>query len=254
MNGMKILLLEDDEALAMGIEYSLKNEGYTVERISTYQEGLLWLRQYIKNPVRVAALFDVMLPDGNGFDLLQEFRRAGINIPVLFLTAISDEINVVQGLEIGADDYITKPFRVKELLSRLKAVIRRYDSTSGSKQPEVRRQESDAGVYRYRDLIIETNRASVIKCSAETEDACIELTSGEYRLLLYLVQNQGIVLERTRILERVFDKNGTYIDDNTLSVYMKRLRDKIGDTDKNVPYIKTIRGIGYMMERENACQ
>lgn len=256
---IKILLLEDDTALAMGIEYSLKSEGYEVERMATYAEGLKWLENYDESAGNVAALFDVMLPDGNGFELLRRYRSAGVNIPVIFLTAVSDEGNVVQGLDIGADDYIAKPFRVRELISRLNAVIRRFynsGQTNTGLIGDVKGDSNDNEIISYRDLRINIRQASVAKLVSylgACEKVNIELTSGEYRLLLYFVNNQGIVLERDRLLMRLFDSNGSFVDDNTLSVYINRLREKIGDRDKNKPYIKTVRGIGYMMEREDVC-
>ena len=254
---MKVLLLEDDAALAMGIVYSLKNEGYEVEHIKSYAEGVKWLDMNKSNASEIVALFDVMLPDGNGFDMLRAFQAQGVDIPVLFLTAVSDEVNVVQGLDLGADDYITKPFRVKELISRLNAVCRRYYRQKDTVKIDEacttagESKEKD-GVFRYRDLSINTRTAIVMRTSDIGESINIELTPGEYKMLLYFIDNQGIVLERSRILERLFDSNGAFIDDNTLSVYIKRLREKIGDIDRNAPYIKTVRGVGYMMEKENA--
>ncbi len=237
---IKVLLLEDDEALAMGIEYSLLGEGYEVQRVASYKEGVEWLQQYNKNETNIVALFDVMLPDGNGFDLLSLFRSKGIDFPVIFLTAVSDEINVVQGLDLGADDYISKPFRVKELLSRLNAVVRRYYRTNNN---------ADSHIVNYRDISINEQTASVYKKSEKGEFIPVELTPNEYKLLLYFVHNQGILLERSVILERLFDANGAFVDNNTLSVYIRRLREKIGDIDKNSPYIKTVHGVGYTMEK-----
>ena len=253
---MKVLLLEDDAALAMGIVYSLKNEGYEVEHIKSYAEGVKWLDANKLNTSEIVALFDVMLPDGNGFDMLRAFQTQGVDIPVLFLTAVSDEVNVVQGLDLGADDYITKPFRVKELVSRLNAVCRRYYRHQSAENAVHSRNTTDElntaeGIFYYRDLNINTHTAIVMRTSDSGESINIELTPGEYRMLLYFIHNQGIVLERSKILERLFDSNGAFIDDNTLSVYIKRLREKIGDIDRNAPYIKTVRGVGYMMEKEN---
>ena len=236
---ISILLLEDDEALAMGLLYSLKKEGYNVTRIATYKEGLDYLNNYSKED-NLLAIFDVMLPDGNGFELLEEYRRAGVNIPVIFLTAVSDEINIVQGLDIGADDYITKPFKVKELLSRIKAVIRRYYAS-------ILKQETS--VIRYKNLIIDESKALVKKVTDDKEELSVELTSNEYKLLLYFLHNQGILLKRNVLLERLFDNNGSFVDDNTLSVYIRRLREKL-DNDKDI--IKTVHGLGYIMEKENA--
>lgn len=256
---MKILLVEDDMALSMGIKYSLENEGYIVESANSYQSGIEWMNNYITTRTRnkihgikneqenILGLFDVMLPDGNGFALLSEFKEHNIDIPVIFLTALSDEINVVQGLELGADDYISKPFRVKELMSRIKAVSRRYEKQSNKNEKTV----VDNKNIRYRDIEIDIRKAEVYKIVSEDKEL-LELTQNEYKLLIYFINNQGIVLNRNTILEKLFDSRGNFIDDNTLSVYIKRLREKIGDTDKDNPYIKTVRGVGYMMEKDNA--
>lgn len=233
---INILLLEDDEALAMGLLYSLKKEGYNVTSIKTYKEGMDYLKknQSFNN---LLCLFDVMLPDGNGFDLLLEYRKAGLNMPVIFLTAISDEINIVQGLDMGADDYITKPFKVKELLSRIKAVTRRYYSKDLSKE---------SSLIRYGNLLVDESKAEV-KLIGESE-LVLDLTPNEYKLLLYFLHNQGILLTRNNLLEKLFDNNGSYVDDNTLSVYINRLREKL---EHGKDYIKTVHGLGYIMEKEN---
>jgi DNA-binding response OmpR family regulator len=186
-----------------------------------------------------------MLPDGNGYDLLQYCRSIGNNMPVIFLTAAADEVNVVQGLELGADDYVAKPFRVKELVSRIKAVSRRYGVAPV--KPEITVPD-DSGVMRYGGLEIDTGLAKVYRI-ADTDGkegkVNVELTPIEYRLLVFLMQNRGQVLSREIILDRLFDGSGNYVDNNTLSVYVKRLREKLGDVDKDKPYIKTVRGIGY---------
>lgn len=234
---INIVLVEDDEALAMGLTYSLKKEGYKVMVISSYKEGINYLNN-IKNYENMLGLFDVMLPDGNGFDLFAEYKKAGIDMPVIFLTAVSEEINIVQGLDMGADDYITKPFKVKELLSRIKAVLRRYY------QCYIRDESS---LIRYKNLVIDESTA-VVKIVGETENT-VELTSSEYRLLLYFLHNQGIVLTRNTLLEKLFDNKGSYVDDNTLSVYIRRIREKL-ECGRN-EYIKTVHGLGYIMEKEN---
>lgn len=236
-NVINIILVEDDEALTMGLTYSLKKEGYKVTVISSYKEGINYLNN-IKNHQNMLGLFDVMLPDGNGFDLYTEYKKAGMDIPVIFLTAVSEEINIVQGLDMGADDYITKPFKVKELLSRIKAVLRRYYRSD---------IKGESSLIRYKNLVVDESKA-VVKIVSETENI-VELTSSEYRLLLYFLHNQGIVLTRNTLLEKLFDNKGTYIDDNTLSVYIRRIREKL-ECGKN-EYIKTVHGLGYIMEKEN---
>lgn len=230
---VEILLLEDDVALAMGIEYSLKSEGYEVTHISTFNEGKNIINTIDLKEKNYVGIFDVMLPDGNGFDLLNIIRNMGCDMPVIFLTAMADEINIVQGLDLGADDYITKPFHVKELMSRLKAVIRRY-------------RIGDIAIY-YKDLKIDTSKSAVYKIN-NNEINKLELTQSEYKLLLLFIKNKNVVLERDVILDKIFDSNGSFVDDNTLSVYIKRLRNKLGDESGNKPYIRTVRGIGYIME------
>lgn len=241
---MKIMLVEDDEALAMGISYSLKQEEYEVMHFNNFAGAKAFFDKE-KPEEAMLGLFDVMLPDGNGYSLLEYCRGLGNDMPVIFLTAAADEVNVVQGLELGADDYIAKPFRVKELVSRIKAVSRRYEAAVAG------RPKTDcAAVIRYRNLEVDTGLAKVYR-AVDAEEGIqrvnVELTPIEYRLLSFFLQNRGQVLSREVILDRLFDGSGNYVDDNTLSVYVKRLREKLGDTDRDKPYIKTIRGIGYVM-------
>lgn len=152
---------------------------------------------------------------------------------MIFLTAYDDEVNVVMGFELGADDYIAKPFRVKELLVRIKSVLRRYN------------KESADGIIKLKDIIINTNEAKVYKNSSE-----IVLTAMEYRLLLILLNNRGQVLSRNQLLENIWDIDGDFVEDNTLTVYIKRLRDKIEEEPNKPVYIKTVRGLGYMIEND----
>lgn len=245
---MRIFLVEDDQALAMGISYSLKQEGYEVIHCDTYRKAKLEIDS-ITEKSDMIGIFDVMLPDGDGFSLLEYLRGIGNDMPVVFLTAMSDEVNVVQGLELGADDYISKPFRVRELVSRIKAVSRRY-YMSGRGDMESGKDK----LLRYRDIEVDITAAKVYKHTSDTERRILELTPNEYRLLIYFMNNQGVALSRNNILEKIFDGFGNYVDDNTLSVYMKRLREKLGDNDKDTPYIRTIRGIGYMMEKQDAVE
>lgn len=223
---MNFLLLEDDDAIGVGLSYSLTNEGYEVTRAETVQEAL----DSIKNTVFDLYILDLTLPDGNGYEVCREIKQQG-DYPVIFLTAFDDEVNVVMGLELGADDYITKPFRLKELLARIKSVLRRYSN-----------QQAD-GVIHYKELDVSTNDAKVYKGGEE-----IVLTAMEYRLLLILLHNRGMILSRNNLLENLWDVSGDFVNDNTLTVYMKRLRDKIEDDTASPVYIKTVRGQGYLME------
>lgn len=225
--GRKILLIEDDYALAMGTEYALQAEGYTVLHASNLANARIALKE---QPDLI--LLDVMLPDGNGFDFCREVRTDNIYVPIIFLTAVGEEVNIVQGLEFGADDYITKPYRVKELLSRIAANIRRYhmQQTVG---------QSNTHSFGMHEFLIDEFR---LQCNGTN----IECTPSELRLLKELILHEGQVLTRNQLLERLYDTDENFIDDNTLSVYMKRLRDRLG-TDAD--WIETVRGVGYRFKK-----
>ncbi len=218
----KILLVEDDFALAMGTEYALQSEGYQVASADTLERARTLLNDEVS-----LVLLDVMLPDGNGYAFCREVREKGWEMPVIFLTAVSEEANVVQGLELGADDYVTKPYRVKELLSRIAANIRRYEMSHGKSKK----------VYAFGK-----HRFLVEEFRLFCEESNVECTASELRLLKELVMNEGVVLSRNVLLERLYDTDGMFIDDNTLSVYLNRLRSKLGE---DAAYIETVRGIGY---------
>ena len=225
---MNIFLLEDDEAIGIGLTYSLENEGYSVTLAKTVSEGIKTISE---NDFSLYIL-DLTLPDGNGYNVCKKIKEKG-DLPVIFLTAYDDEVNVVMGFDLGADDYITKPFRVKELLLRIKSVLRRYN------------KDFTDGILKYRDLSVNTNEAKVYKGDNE-----VILTAMEYRLLLILLNNRGNVLSRNRLLENIWDVVGDFVEDNTLTVYIKRLRDKIEEDPANPEYIKTVRGLGYIIEND----
>ena len=225
---MNIFLLEDDEAIGIGLTYSLENEGYSVTLAKTVSEGIKTISE---NDFSLYIL-DLTLPDGNGYNVCKKIKEKG-DLPVIFLTAYDDEVNVVMGFDLGADDYITKPFRVKELLLRIKSVLRRYN------------KDFSDGILKYRDLSVNTNEAKVYKGDNE-----VILTAMEYRLLLILLNNRGNVLSRNRLLENIWDVVGDFVEDNTLTVYIKRLRDKIEEDPANPEYIKTVRGLGYIIEND----
>lgn len=225
---MDIFLLEDDDAIAMGLSYSLENEGYTITVAKSVSQAL----EIINKKNFSMYLLDLTLPDGSGYSVCKRIKEIG-DFPVIFLTAYDDEVNVVMGFELGADDYITKPFRLKELLVRIKSVFRRYNNDSGD------------GKIKVKDLVVNTNEAKVYKNGNE-----IVLTAMEYRLLLILLNNRGCVLSRTQLLENIWDVAGDFVEDNTLTVYIKRLRDKIEENPTEPKYIKTIRGLGYIIENE----
>lgn len=224
---MDIFLLEDDSAIGIGLSYSLKNEGYGVTVAKTVKEAL----KVIKEKSFSLYILDLTLPDGSGYDVCTEIKKSG-DLPVIFLTAYDDEVNVIMGLELGADDYISKPFRVKELLARIKTVLRRYNKDTAD------------GIINIGNIKINTNEAKVYKNSQE-----IILTAMEYRLLLTFINNRGIVLTRQKLLEDIWDVAGDFVNDNTLTVYIKRLRDKIEKDPANPSVIKTVRGLGYILEK-----
>ncbi len=221
---MKILFVEDDKIIASGLCYSLTQEGYEVTHCLNTTEA----EAAVSNSSFDMAILDVNLPDGSGYDICKKIKEKK-DVPVIFLTAIDDEVNVVMGLDMGADDYITKPFRIRELLSRIKSITRRYGRT-----------ESSETALEFCGLKINTSQAKVYKDQKE-----IFLTSLEYRLLLIFANNKGNVLSRNKILENLWDFAGEFVNDNTLTVYIKRLREKIEDDIQNPKIIETIRGIGY---------
>lgn len=226
---MKIFLLEDDSAIGMGLCYSLENEGYRVTLAKSVGEAM----KIIENDVFSLYILDLTLPDGSGYDVCRAIKEKG-DMPVIFLTAYDDEVNVVMDFEMGADDYISKPFRLKELLVRIKSVMRRCGKDGG-----------DGGIIKLKELVINTNEAKVLKGDKE-----IILTAMEYKLLLILLNNRGVVLSRTRLLENIWDVEGDFVEDNTLTVYIKRLRDKIEEEPTKPEYIKTVRGLGYVIEND----
>ena len=227
---VKILLVEDDATLAMGMEYTLKNEDFDVTVASTLKEA----RESIENYNIDLVLLDLMLPDGSGYELCRELRKKS-NTPIIFLTASDEEANVVMGLDMGGDDYISKPVRIGELISRIKAVLRRYEKDSS-----YRSNKLHSG-----DITIELLSNRVMKNDVE-----IILTSLEYKLLISLIQNPKVVLSRSQILEKIWDVGGEFVDDNTLSVYVRRLREKIEDDPAKPEYIITMRAVGYKWNKE----
>lgn len=218
----KILMVEDDFALAMGTEYALQSEGYEVVKAANLETARKLYDQSID-----LILLDVMLPDGTGFSFCDEIRKKGGHVPIIFLTAVSEEANVVQGLELGADDYVTKPYRVKELLSRIAANIRR----------NAYNKSSYGNAYTFGHHCFYPEEFKLLK-----DEKPVDCTTSELKLLRILLVNKGAVLERRILLERLYDIDGEFIDDNTLSVYMKRLRDRLGEDGS---FIETVRGVGY---------
>ena len=222
---MKILLVEDDKVIAAGLEYSLQNDQFSTILCYNASSAKKILQEQMAQID--LCLFDLSLPDGSGYDLCR-LVKAQKDIPVIFLTAIDDEVNVVMGLDMGADDYITKPFRIRELISRIKTVLRRYQKQALKVHIEI------------KNILINTLEGKVYKNGKE-----IILTAMEYRLFLIFANHIGQVLSRNQLLEQMWDVAGDFVNDNTLTVYIKRLREKLEDTPQNPKIIKTIRGLGY---------
>ncbi len=220
----EILIVEDDKTIAMGIEYALNREGFSTCTCYDFTTA----KEKIMGGDYLLIILDVNLPGGNGFELCKIVRSQG-ETPVIFLTVCDDEVNTIMGLDLGADDYIAKPFRVRELISRINSVLRRYN-----RQPELKKE------IILGDLRIYTAEAKVYK-----NNQPLWLTAQEYRLLLTLAYHRGQVLTRNQILREVWDLAGDFVSDNTLTVYIKRLREKIEDDPRKPKIIKTIRGLGY---------
>lgn len=224
----RLLLVEDDEALALGIEFALKDEGYHVLRAVTLEEA----ERLIDNKIDLIIL-DVNLPDGSGYEFCKSIRTDS-DVPVIFLTALDEEVNIVLGFEIGGDDYITKPFRVKELLSRIKAILRRNSKVNISSHKLI------SG-----EIVVDTSMALVKKNGRD-----VVLTAQEYKLVLIFLSKPQTVMKREEILSELLEGADAFFDENTLSVYIKRIREKIEDNPKEPKYIITQRGLGYKWEKE----
>lgn len=215
---MKIFLVEDNKAIAMSLVYTLEHEGYSVTHCDTYEKAL-----NCSGGEYDLMIFDVTLPDGNGFELYKEVRRFN-EAPVIFLTAIDDENSIINGFDLGCEDYITKPFSTRELLARIRRTLRRNTIKDN--------------LLRTGNIALDTDKNIVYK-----DNAPVELTALEYRIFSMLMQNLGKTVTRDIILERIWDISGNYVNDNTLTVYIKRIRQKL-----NTDLLKTVKGIGYRLE------
>lgn len=225
----RLLLVEDDQSLALGIEFALQDEGYEVVTAGTLGEG----KSSFGSGQFDLIILDINLPDGSGYELCKHIRTKS-DIPVMFLTALDDEVNVVLGLEIGGDDYITKPFRVKELLSRVKALLRRSSKNMSSGN-------------KLRSGHIEIDTASAL---VKKDGEPVILTAQEYKLLLIFISKPFTLMKRDEILQELTEGSEAFFDENTLSVYIKRVREKIEGNPKNPEYIVTQRGLGYMWNKD----
>ena len=220
----RILLVEDDKGIVTNLTEYLTKEGYTVKSASGQKDAL----QFVEGEKFDLVLLDISLSDGNGFAVCKAIK-VDYNIPVIFLTASGDEYSTVTGFEVGADDYIAKPFRPRELVTRIKNILR---LTSGTNS-----------VIRIGNILVDMDKGFVSKKGKD-----LHLSALEYRLLLVFLGNRGIVLSRTQLLDAIWDIAGDFVNDNTLTVYIKRLREKLEEDSQNPEIIKTVRGLGYKVD------
>ncbi|WP_297523034.1 response regulator transcription factor [uncultured Clostridium sp.] len=229
---INILLVEDDVALSYGIVYALKKEGFNILHGDCIESS----RIILKNNNIDIVLLDVMLPDGDGYNFCEEILGCyKENIGIIFMTALDDEFNVVLGLDLGADDYMSKPLRIKELVSRINAVHRRKQ-----KNIIVKNEEGKAKSISSGDIVL-----YVEQYKGNKKDMDLKLTLLEYKLLLILLENYPRVVSRDILLDKLWDFEGNFVDANTLNVYIRRLREKIESDLKNPVFIETVRGVGY---------
>lgn len=223
----KILLLEDDASLIDGLKYSLSKNGFSADFAGTVNEAKI----FINTGEYDLLLLDVTLPDGTGFEICDYVRNTGNTVPIIFLTASDEEVNIIRGLDSGADDYITKPFKLAELFSRINALMRRAGITS----------------KKYNETAIKCGDVTVdlLKHNIIIDGRTLELTGSEYKLLLILIRNANIVVTRNMILNELWDCDEKYVDDNTLSVYIHRLREKVESDPSKPQHLITVRGFGY---------
>ena len=217
----RILLVEDDRSIVDHLKVFLKQEGFEVDAAMRQSDALNMAAETAYDLL----LLDVSLPDGSGYAVCTAVK-AYSDVPVIFLTASGDEFSVVTGVDLGADDYIAKPFRPRELISRIKNVLRRYHRTGNT--------------LEYGGVAVDTVKGVVTRNGEE-----ILLSALEYRLLLVFFNNKGIVLSRNKLLEEIWNIAGEFVNDNTLTVYIKRLREKIEKDPQKPEIIKTVRGLGY---------
>lgn len=220
----RILLLEDDLSLVNGLSFALKKQGFALEVARTVREAhALWTEGKYD-----LLVLDVSLPDGSGFEFCQKVRQAS-KVPIIFLTASDEEMNIVMGLDIGGDDYITKPFKLGVLLSRINALLRRAKDFGAADT----------------ELCSNGIRVLLLQGQAYKNGALLELTAAEYKLLCLFMQNPNAVLSKEQILDKLWDCEGNYVDNNTLTVYIRRLRMKVEDDPGNPQMLLTVRRMGY---------
>lgn len=220
----RILLVEDDLSLINGLSFAIKKQGYMLDVARTScEEERIWTDGKYD-----LIILDVSLPDGSGFDICRKIRQTS-KVPIIFLTAADEETDIIMGLDIGGDDYITKPFKLAIFMSRINALLRRSDNFS----------QVDTGLNS-NGIRVELLKGEVYKNSNQ-----LELTANEYKLLCLFMENPDMILSPEQILSRLWDCNENYVDNNTLTVYIRRLRMKIEDDPSNPKRILTVRRMGY---------
>lgn len=220
----RILLLEDDLSLIRGLSFALNKQGFEIEIARTIKEAEECWRKGRYNLL----ILDVSLPDGCGFDLCKMVRKES-EVPIIFLTASDEEMNIIMGLDIGGDDYITKPFKLGVLISRVNALLRRTKSN----------EKNDT------ELVSNGIKINLLQAQVYKNGEQIDLTTGEYKLLCLFIRNPNIVLTKEQILQRLWDCDANYIDSSTLTVYIRRLRMKVENNPSEPEIILTVRGMGY---------
>lgn len=220
----KILLLEDDLSLITGLTFALKKVGYELDVVRTIKEAedICISKRYD------LLILDVTLPDGSGFEICKKVRQFS-KVPILFLTASDEEINIIMGLDIGGDDYITKPFKLAVLMSKINALLRRVNN------------------FNSTDTELNSNNIKVLllQCQVYKSGILLDLTAAEYKLLCFFMKNPNRILSKEQILNQLWDNEGSYVDSNTLTVYIRRLRIKIEDNPSEPKMLLTVRRMGY---------
>ena len=226
---MKILMIEDDEAIRTGLKYYLEQENFEVIETDNGKDSL----KILTDEDISICLLDVNLPDINGFELFKKLKEIK-EIPIIFLTANDLETSIVMGLDMGADDYVTKPFRARELISRIHNALRK-------------KRQGTTNIIHFKNITVDLNGARVLKDNKD-----VFLTALEYKIVLTFFLNPNVIFTREKILADIWDVNEEYVNDNTLTVYIKRIREKLEKDPTNPEIIVTVRGIGYKLGEENA--
>lgn len=227
---MKVLMVEDDEAIRTGLKYYLEQENFEVLETDNGKTALDYLKEERKISI---CLLDINLPDYNGFDLFKEMKKEK-DIPIIFLTANDLETSIVMGLDMGADDYVTKPFKARELISRINNALRKKGNINTN------------NIIHFKNITVDLNGARVLKDNKD-----VFLTALEYKIVLTFFLNPNVVFTREKILADIWDVNEEYVNDNTLTVYIKRIREKLEEDPSNPEIIVTVRGIGYKLGDSN---